>query len=381
MAVMTSTQQARAMLMVQHPFFATIVASTPTKIDRTIPYAATDAKYIYINPDTCDTVSADIMKTILAHEALHIMLDHVPRMIQHQYNRLEWNYATDYAINLTLSACGFTPFEGWLHETQYQGMSADAIYAQRQQRAASKPKPQQGQGQGQGDTTLPSSPSNGMLGADMREPEDAGDPTAMAQMQRSIQQRVTQAASVARMAGKFPAELERLVTAILDPVVPWPDLLRDYMTRTTQDDESWSRRNRRFGDVYLPTRYTERMGEIVFIGDTSGSITSTELAQGVAEVHSVADMMHPERIRLVWADTKVAGEQVFEPNDPIDCIPQGGGGTDMRVPLEYVAQYAPQVVVLMTDGYTPWPTDEPPYPLIVLCTTDAPCPIGQVIRV
>ena len=38
------------------------------------------------------------------------------------------------------------------------------------------------------------------------------------------------------------------------------------------------------------------------------------------------------------------------------------------------------VVVLLTDGYTPWPDCEPPYPLIVCCTTDADVPVGQVVR-
>ena len=41
----------------------------------------------------------------------------------------------------------------------------------------------------------------------------------------------------------------------------------------------------------------------------------------------------------------------------------------------------PIVCILITDGYTPWPKRDPDYPLIILCTTDQQCPIGQVIRV
>jgi hypothetical protein len=47
----------------------------------------------------------------------------------------------------------------------------------------------------------------------------------------------------------------------------------------------------------------------------------------------------------------------------------------------HVMQYDPTLAILITDGYTPWPETDPPYPLIVLCTTNAPVPIGQVVRV
>ena len=65
----------------------------------------------------------------------------------------------------------------------------------------------------------------------------------------------------------------------------------------------------------------------------------------------------------------------------IKLEPKGGGGTDMRVPLKYAEQFDPKVVVLFTDGYTPWPKEEPPYPLIVCCTTNVEVPVGQVIRI
>ena len=126
--------------------------------------------------------------------------------------------------------------------------------------------------------------------------------------------------------------------------------------------------------------YSEGMGEIVVIGDTSGSITNEEIGKVIASVEDIAASTRPERVRLVWADTEVAGEEVFENGEPIDAHPKGGGGTDMRVPLAYVEQYSPDVVVLITDGYTPWPDSDPAYPLIVCCTTKVDCPVGRVLR-
>jgi predicted metal-dependent peptidase len=136
--------------------------------------------------------------------------------------------------------------------------------------------------------------------------------------------------------------LERLIGEILDPVVPWPIILRDYMTRVTKDDEQWNRRNRRFQSVYLPARHSEKMGEIVLIGDTSGSIGNDELCKYMAEAGAIAEDVRPERIRILWADTKVAGEQVFEDGEPIVAKPKGGGGTDMRVPLKHAESTSPR---------------------------------------
>ena len=147
----------------------------------------------------------------------------------------------------------------------------------------------------------------GGFGGDLHEPE--GGQAQAEQDAGMIRQRVAQAAHAARMAGKLSGGLERLVGEVLNPKVRWQDLLRDFMTRTTKDDETWRMRNRRFSSVYLPARYSERMGEIIVIGDTSGSIGDEELNQVGAEVTAISEQLNPERVRMIWADTEVAAEQ------------------------------------------------------------------------
>ncbi len=188
---------------------------------------------------------------------------------------------------------------------------------------------------------------------------------------------------MARMAGKLTGELARMVDDMLQTKVSWTDVLRDFMLKVVKSRDSWVRRNRRFTKIYLPTRHDRRMGPIVFIPDTSGSMWGDDMEKICSEMAHCASQTQPESIRVLWADTAVKGEQLFEVSDfeYSKLEPKGGGGTDMRVPLKYVEQYDPQVVVLMTDGYTPWPDVEPPFPLIVICTTDVACPIGEVIRI
>jgi predicted metal-dependent peptidase len=164
--------------------------------------------------------------------------------------------------------------------------------------------------------------------------------------------------------------------------VPWSHILRDYMTRVTKDDEVWSKRNRRFQNVYLPARHSEKMGEIVLIGDTSGSIGNDELTKYMAEAGAIAEDVHPERIRILWADTRVAGEQVFEEVQPIDPKPTGRRRDRHAGAIKKAEDYQSRVRgVLFTDGYTPWPDVEPDYPLIVCSTTDQESPVGLNIRI
>lgn len=287
----------------------------------------------------------------------------------------------DYALNLVLKDSGFTVPSMALCDEIYRDMSADQVYDKLQQQMQKQGGGEGKSGGGQGKPGEQGGPHHSPMLGDLKEPEGSGDPAQEARIQRGIQQKVAAAANVARMAGNLPGSLERLINDILDPKVPWSHLLRDYMTRVTKDDEQWNRRNRRFQNVYLPARHSEKMGEIVLIGDTSGSIGNDELCKYMAEAAAIAEDVHPERIRILWADTRVAGEQVFEEGEIIEPKPCGGGGTDMRVPCKHAEQYQPECVVLFTDGYTPWPEVEPDYPLIVCCTTDTNVPVGIDVRI
>lgn len=409
--VLDNMAKARTRLLLNHPFFASLIMSSPYVMTRDVPTAATDGKKLYFNPDFMDGLSIEENMGVQCHEVLHDALLHVMRL--HGRNRFIWNVACDYTINKIVLDAGLQLPKGCLIDREMGQNSADVNYELLMQKLEDERKkrekekgdkgdkdgqpggqpgngdgePNDEQGQGGGGLESPDSSEKygsikpDIIGQDMREPEGNENPADRAKREQEIRQRVAQAANMARMAGKMPGSLERFINEVLNPQVPWQDYLREYMTKVTKCDESWAKRNRRFRSIYMPTRHSERMGEITVIGDTSGSIGHIELNKVGAEIRGIADDCNPERVRVIWADTRVASEQVFEDGEPLLFEPTGGGGTDMRVPLEHVEQYNPEVVVLITDGYTPWPKEEPPYPLIVVCTTNAECPIGQVVRI
>lgn len=376
-------------LLFDHPFFAVQAMSTPVEMDERFPVAATNGKKIFFNPKWIEkNPKVSHVTTVAAHEVSHNAFLHHSRQ---EWREAElWNAACDYEINGMLKDQKFEPPPcGWLQDDKYEGMSAEKIYDELMK---NPPPPQDGSGDGDdpggtgdqpGGKGKPGSgaPHNPM-GQDLAPMEGGDDPAERAKTVRAQKQRVAMAANQARMMGKLKGELARMVDEYINPKVPWHVILREYMLRIFKDEESWMRRNRRYRHVYLPARHSERMGPIGIIGDSSGSIWCQphELEQFAAEIQAVADLVQPEHIRLIWADTKVAGEEVFEQGETLRFEVKGGGGTDMRVPLKHMEQYEPEVVILLTDGYTPWPSQEPPYPLIVCCSTDADCPVGEVIR-
>jgi len=369
---MNKFEQARAQTMLHHPFYGTLIAGTKIIEDKSIPTACTDMKVIRFNPEFVGELpNAKQIAFVFVHEVMHIALMHGFR--RGGRHPLIWNYATDYAINLMLQQSGMEMPECGLVNEDFEGMSAEQIYDVLMEEAEEH-KQEHGGEIGDG------LPDSDLLG-DLIEAASGGDPEKQREIEAAIKQQVAQAVVVARQCGKMPGHIERLIMEVLHPKVPWQDLLREFMLQTAKDNENWSRRNRRITNIYLPRRHSERMGEIIFIGDTSGSISNEDLNQVAAEVQAVADLMQPEKIRLMWADAEVAGEQEFECGEVLNFQPVGGGGTDMRVPLAKAEEYEAQVVVLITDGYTPWPDKEPPYPLIVCCTTDADVPVGMPIRV
>lgn len=370
---MNKLSAARARMLLSQPFFATLLLGTPSRETRDIPTAATNGRELLWNPDFMATLTLPETMGVMAHEVMHMALEHCLRV--NGRNPVLWNVACDYAINLIITDSGMTLPKGGLLDRKYANMSADVIY----DLLLKEVQKQKGKGKGSGQSIEDMFGKDSMHG-DVMSVADM-TPTERAKAERQIRQQVAQAANMARMAGKLTGSLEALVGQLLNPTVPWQTLLRDYMTRVSKDDESWQRRNRRFSDVYLPARWSQTMGEIIIIGDTSGSVTEEELNRVAAEINAIAEQMKPELIRVIWADTEVKREETFEPGSAIALHPLGRGGTDMRVPLTHAEQYDAQVVVLITDGYTPWPAIEPPYPLIVCCTTQVDVPVGLVVRV
>lgn len=120
---------------------------------------------------------------------------------------------------------------------------------------------------------------------------------------------------------------------LLNARVDWRKVLRDFVTETCagRDESSWRRPNRRFiaDDVYMPSVIGTQMSELVIGFDTSGScFGGADMTRFVSEIRTLLEDVKPAKCRVVYWDTEVTGEQVFENGQfAVHSLkPKGGAG-------------------------------------------------------
>jgi predicted metal-dependent peptidase len=389
----------RRQLLYTEPFYATGLFQIKYEADPNIETFDIDGETLRFNPTFALAASMDKMKSILAHEILHVLLGHHTR--RGDRDAEWWNKACDYVVNAILKAAGMFVDKDWLYDPQFANMSAEQIYSkiyqapspkpqppqnqpkpgggQQQQAGGQQPSQQQGQGQPQ-QSNQPGKPSTA--------PGQVRDAPAVKQGTKGAEaakwkQVAVQAALSAKEAGHMPGGLQRMVDDLVAPKLDWRAILRQFVANTIVTDFSWRRPNKRYAGLgmYLPAPVKEGCGELVIAIDTSGSITQSLLDQFASELRDIQEEVKPSEIFVVYCDSKVNHVDHFAMGDEVELHMHGGGGTDFRPIFEWVEENEvfPKALVLMTDLYGSLPAEAPPYPTLFACTSPEVAPWGETV--
>ncbi len=404
--------KARVQLLFQQPFFATLCLRL-TLIPGPVPTMATNGKAIYYNPAFVDSLTAEELQGVLAHEVLHCALGHHCRRGSRK-PRL-WNVAADYAINPIVLKNGMALPEGALIKPEFDGLSAEEIYARLQQEGSGA-SPNSGPGgaggsQGgsesqtatHGDGTgssgsVISQPGDGVQSNEPREggfgevldvTDEMGNPASEAESTRQATEwaiAAEQASRTAKSCGHEAAGVDRPLEEARQSKQDWRATLRDFVSASAASDYRWFPPNRRYvsSGLYLPSVHSEGVGTIVIGVDTSGSIGDEELRQFAGEISAISDQAQPELIHVVYCDAAVSSTQEFGPSDPIILEPQGGGGTDFRPVFEWVSQndIQPVCLIYLTDLCChDYPATPPSYPVLWVTDSRRTAPFGETIKI
>ena len=183
-----------------------------------------------------------------------------------------------------------------------------------------------------------------------------------------IRQKVaTEIANHSKNRGNVPAGLERWAKEILDPTVDWRRELASIVRRSFAQvagirDYTYTRPSRRDSsirsmgqNIILPAMRQPAPPKVSIVIDTSGSMSDGMLSWALSETQGVLRSLGSSgrSVKVISCDAKATSQKVSKLSQ---ITLAGGGGTDMRVGIDAAMadNPKPDVVIVLTDGYTPW---------------------------
>jgi len=323
---------------------------------------------LYFDPKLDWTVPQ--FATVLYHECCHILRDHAGRgeslnvPIEDQKT---WNVCGDAEINDDIEAEGGAewPFPPVMPSVlkQAAGLFAEEYYA-----ALPPPpqSPQVGAGACGGAAGNPGAHEHGApasAGGSKNAPHGIS-PAEMDAVKHKIAADVREHS---KTRGNTPGWLKEWAQAILEPVTDWRKVLRSEIRRAKADiagmqDFTYQKPSRRASAVpkiILPNM-RQAIPKIAVVIDTSGSMSDDDMAVVLGEINGVLRQCgQKDGVEAIVCDAQVHSvKRVFNARQ---IVLAGRGGTDMRLGITAALAKAdkPHAIIVLTDGYTPWPDEQP----------------------
>jgi predicted metal-dependent peptidase len=345
----------------RYPYLTAALFASPVISSPGVKSAAVDESWrLYVDPEFVERTSVPIIGGLLVHHAGHLVRDHAGRADQagvHGGSGKDWALAADAEINDDLIGTGLRLPDDRVvpHDLGWKpGRLAEEYYRAPHKHTESEP--------------------DCGSGSDSRHREWELDPTHPGGLPPGEQHllRSQVAAEVLDFAkggaGRLSAGWKRWAEDMLDPKVDWRRVLaaeirKGLSTVSGRVDYTYRRPSRRASaspDIVMPA--LERpVPEVLVLCDTSGSMGDDELATVLAEVDGLLKGvgLARNRVRVMAVDAAVQAVQNVSNVRQINLV--GGGGTDMGAGLVAAAKLRPRpsVVVVLTDGMTPWPSEAP----------------------
>jgi predicted metal-dependent peptidase len=325
---------------------------------------------IYFNPDFVrQIVEKNDRTTALAqlgyiwvHEISHILREHADRAGERVANPLLWNIACDLEINDhqwrgLIPPTDFPPIlpsqfnfpEGWIAEQYYHRLQKNGTT-----------------------TTDHSDEGSGVHGLtrhwEIGEQKNIGiDELQITQIRRQVAVLMKEE----KGRGTMPAGWDRWADDQIKPRIDWRKVLRHRVnTALVQQfggkmNYSYTRPSRRQTQqlpFILPALNMDYNGHLACVIDTSGSMSSQDIGQAVAEVMRILET-YQMPVTVIPCDAQAYQTISVRKSSDRSKLLQlpGGGGTSMTAGIMAATQLKqkPDIIVVLTDGFT----DYPPQPL------------------
>lgn len=402
----------RMRILNNHGFYGLLLMHMIYSIDESAPTAYTDGTRIAFGPEFLEGLTDSELDFVMMHEILHVVLQHCARGDDRDQER--FNIACDIVVNsnillenkmdrrsITLSQWGESMHVAPNGKEGYE-YTAEQVYDMLPPSSPRRQKPPPGgfakgrAKQEQGDPKAPA-PSSKIWDDHSQWSQYEEDDTLRDVWVKQFSE-ACEAISIRERSngrGLLPLFAQRMLEKLRDPQVDWRTILNEFVHEEV-NDYSFSPPDRRFQEspFFLPD-FNElgKNGEpedILFMIDTSGSMSDSQITAAFSEVKGAIDQFDGKlKGWLGFFDAAIIEPQPFENVDDVLKIkPAGGGGTDFQIIFEYVHQHMqtklPACIIILTDGYAPFPQEHLAQDIPVLWLIDndeIEPPWGKVARI
>jgi len=361
----TKVAAARLWAATKFPYLASALFASTVVLQPGCETISVDRQWrIYADPALLESLSAVELGKLYVHLIGHVLREHAERAdfmrVREEKSREAWNRATDAEINDDLADQDAVPQVASELPADLSCGNGQLAEAYLPHAGAARRRWDCGSGCDNGNRPWDSSGSAGTN-------EDQGIGAQQAQLLR-----LGVAAEIQRqdgqLPGSVPAGLMRWAESILPSRVDWRRVLaaeiRNGIASVAGNvDYTYRKPSRRAGsapDVVLPAMHRP-VPDVAIVCDTSGSMHDELLARALSEVEGILARggLRSAQVRVLAVDTNV--HAVRRVTTARQVLLAGGGGTDMGEGIRAAAALRPRpsVIVVLTDGFTPWPTAPP----------------------
>lgn len=350
-AVLKRIKEIRAQILKEMPFIGVLLMRLSIGL-APCETAFTDMKRIVFDPGFVNRLSDTELRFVMHHEVLHCVLGHCIR--GKGYDPMLFNIACDIVVNSNImNAMGINQEfridgQAVMHRTP-RGQAgyvytAEDVYFMLLKEADK---------------------SNGTL-IDRHDVWTSVDPYSHLVDEWTKDVEETVAATLYSPLGMPYLVRQQALDRMYRAKLKWKNMLRDFVTASAREyDYNFAPPERRFLDSpYIFPAFnsieTQEVENLWFVVDASGSISSKSLAMVFEELKSAVKKVKGLKGKLSFFDTAVTEPKDFGSIRDLNRIHAvGGGGTSFACIFRYMEKHMrgklPAAIIIMTDGYAPFP--------------------------
>lgn len=377
---------ARLWAATKYPYLASALFAAETIVDPRVPGVAADRNWrIYLHPDVIDDWDAAALGREFVHHAGHLLRDHADRARNagiDDRSFADWVTAADCEINDDLTDDDLVLPR---RPIQPSDIGCDDGRLAEEYFAAISRRP----------TDRSCDRDCGSASHDLQRDYERGGQGLGRQQQHLLRCGVAcEVLEHGKQPGRVPSGLLRWAQQMVHGRVDWRrELAAEIRSSINQAagavDYTYrrpSRRSHAVPNVVLPS-LRQPVPEIAIVCDTSGSMDAEALSIVLSEVDALLQTVgvRGSSVRVIACDAAAHAAQRVRSAAQVQLL--GGGGTDMGAGIDAALELRPRpsVIVVLTDGYTPWPPAPPKFASIVvgLLGLSAPQPPSwaRVVRI